>query len=209
MKSNKGRPAQISKEDVVNGALSIGLSSVTMNSLGKQLGVSATALYRHVSSKHALILMCSDMVLGKVALPEESDWEGYLYTFAERFRQALLSMPGSVEFVRHTQEFTPATNVLANDVLRVLGDAGFEPEIGFMAFASVYTRVTDLVEHQERSSMVKANETSSQENSEMLSQLDELPYLAKLLSNTQPLDYDQYFKDGIKITIEGLKAVYC
>jgi hypothetical protein len=57
--------------------------------------------------------------------------------------------------------------------------------------------------------MVKANETSSSKNSEMLSQLDELPYLAKLLSNTQPLDYDQYFKDGIKITIEGLKAVYC
>lgn len=50
-KSSKGRPAQISRKDVVECALNLGLENVSMHALGKQLGVSATALYRHVGSK--------------------------------------------------------------------------------------------------------------------------------------------------------------
>lgn len=94
-KSSKGRPAQISRKDVVECALNLGLENVSMHALGKQLGVSATALYRHVGSKEALVDLCCDYVLGKVELPQEKDWEAYLYTFAKNFRQALMSIPGS------------------------------------------------------------------------------------------------------------------
>ncbi len=90
-----------------------------MHALGKQLGVSATALYRHVGSKEALVDLCCDYVLGKVALPQEKDWEAYLYTFAKNFRQALMSIPGSVAFIRHSQSFTPASSIIVNDILGI------------------------------------------------------------------------------------------
>ncbi len=118
-KSSKGRPAQISGKDVVECALNLGLENVSMHALGKQLGVSATALYRHVGSKEALVDLCCDYVLGKVALPQEKDWEAYLYTFAKNFRQALMSIPGSVAFIRHSQSFTPASSIIVNDILGI------------------------------------------------------------------------------------------
>lgn len=37
-KSSKGRPAQISRKDVVECALNLGLENVSMHALGKQLG---------------------------------------------------------------------------------------------------------------------------------------------------------------------------
>ncbi|PSW22096.1 TetR/AcrR family transcriptional regulator [Photobacterium sanctipauli] len=204
-KANKGRPAQISKEEIIECALKIGLQTVSMHSLGKQLGVSATALYRHVSSKDELIILCCDYVMEKVALPKETEWDQYLYTFARNFRMALLSLPGSVEFIRYNQQFTPKTSILANDALGVFRQAQFDAEVGFMAFASVFTKVTDIVQHQEQ-----AQQRHTDSEQQMLPSVDaeKLPNLAWLLSQTKPVDYDRYFEDGIKITIEGLKAVY-
>ncbi|EOD9427213.1 MULTISPECIES: TetR/AcrR family transcriptional regulator [Vibrio] len=200
-KSSKGRPAQISRKDVVECALNLGLENVSMHALGKQLGVSATALYRHVGSKEALVDLCCDYVLGKVALPQEKDWEAYLYTFAKNFRQALMSIPGSVAFIRHSQSFTPASSIIVNDILGIFREAKFEAEVGFMAFASVYTRVTDIVEHQEQAARNKP---------QSLPELDDeqLPHFAWLMSQAKPVNYEKYFDDGIRITIEGLKAVY-
>ncbi|USE03651.1 TetR/AcrR family transcriptional regulator [Vibrio sp. SCSIO 43133] len=204
-KKGKGRPAQITRSEVIECALQIGLSNVSMHTLGKQLGVSATALYRHVSSKEELIVCCSDYVIEKIELPQEKEWDKYLYAFAENFRSVLLSYPNSVEFVRYNQQFTPASSVLANDVLGVFRKSGFEAEVGFMAFASVYTRVTDIVQHQEQAKL-QPQTASNQEPSSLID--NTLPNLAWLLKQTKPVDYEKYFVDGIKITIEGLKVVY-
>lgn len=205
-KHNKGRPAQISKAEIVECALKIGLPKVSMHSLGKQLGVSATALYRHVSSKEELIVFCCDYVMKKVAIPEETEWEQYLYSFARNFRTVLLSIPNSVEFIRYNQQFTPSTRILANDVLGVFREAHFEAEVGFMAFATVFTRVTDIVQHQEQAERLQR---SSVQQKITPVDAEKLPNLAWLLKESKPVDYEKYFEDGIKITIEGLKVVYC
>lgn len=205
-KNKKGRPAQISKKQIVECALKMGLSKVSMHALGKQLGVSATALYRHVSSKEELIVLCCDYVMERVAIPKEAEWEQYLYAFARNFRKVLLSIPGSVEFIRYNQQFTPATSVLANDVLGVFREAQFGAEEGFMAFASVFTRVTDIVQHQEQAERLQLNAENQEAESV---DAEKLPNLAWLLKQTKPVDYERYFEDGIKITIEGLKVVYC
>ncbi|GAL20805.1 transcriptional regulator TetR family [Vibrio maritimus] len=203
-KNNKGRPAQISKDDVIQQALSIGLAKVSMHSLGKELGVSATALYRHVDSKESLIVACCDYIMEQVPLPRESNWEETLYSFSRSFRQALLAIPGSVDFIRHNQQFTSSSCVLVDHILGFFIEAGLKPDVGFMAFASVFTRVTDIVQHQEQSLRL------AKDPSPTVSHMDvqHLPNLAQFLSQTQAVNYDHYFEDGIKITIEGLKAVY-
>ncbi|MCY9801838.1 TetR/AcrR family transcriptional regulator [Vibrio scophthalmi] len=204
-KNNKGRPAQITKADIVECALKIGLPKVSMHSLGKQLGVSATALYRHVSSKEELIAFCCDYIMAQVAIPSEIEWEPYLYTFARNFRSVLLFTPNSVEFIRYYQQFTPASSILANDVLGVFRKAEFEAEVGFMAFAAVFTRVTDIVQHQEQAEYLTHH---SVDQKILPFDAEKLPNLAWLLNQAQAVDYEKYFEDGIKITIEGLKVVY-
>ncbi|MGI9877156.1 TetR/AcrR family transcriptional regulator [Vibrio chagasii] len=198
----KGRPSQVSKADIVDCALNLGLTNLSMHSIGKQLGVSATALYRHVSSKEELISLCCDHVMEKVASPTDQEWTQYLSSFAVNFREALLSIPGSIEFVRANQQFTPASSIIANDVLGIFREAQVDAEVGFMAFASVFTKVTDIVQHQERAEFLEHSDEPPRLpniNSE------QLPNLAWLFEQTKPVDYGQYFEDGIKITIEGLK----
>ena len=93
----KGRPSQVSKADIIECALNLGFSNLSMHSIGKQLGVSATALYRHVSSKEELISLCCDHVMERVGSSDDKEWTSYLLSFATNFRKALLSRPGSVE----------------------------------------------------------------------------------------------------------------
>ncbi|MCL1140301.1 TetR/AcrR family transcriptional regulator [Shewanella pneumatophori] len=200
--NTKGRPAQISKVEVIECALHLGLHNFSMHSLAKKLGVSATALYRHVSSREELIICCCDYVMQRVDIPTETQWQQYLYAFARNFRDTLLATPNSVQFIRHNQQFTPATCILVNDALGIFRADNFDAEVGFMAFACVYTRVTDIVQHQEQA---RANSADKQE---LTVDAEALPNLAWLFSQTKPVDYQQYFEDGIKITLEGLKAVY-
>ncbi|MFI5672863.1 GntR family transcriptional regulator [Streptomyces sp. NPDC051704] len=47
-----------------------GLAALTMRRLAAELGVSAMALYRHVSSKEQLVVLMADAVFGAQALPE-------------------------------------------------------------------------------------------------------------------------------------------
>lgn len=202
-KIRKGRPAQISQKEIVECALELGLQKVSMHTVGKQLGVSATALYRYVSSKEELILLCCDHIIEKIAFPDESEWEKYLYSFASQFRTVLLSIPNSVEFIRYNQKFTPASSALVDHALRVFREAQFEAEVGFMAFASVFTRVTDVVQYQEQAANSHHSNMEHKEINEK-----EFPNLAWLLNNAKPVDYERYFEDGIKITIEGLKVVF-
>ncbi|MGF1788472.1 TetR/AcrR family transcriptional regulator [Photobacterium swingsii] len=204
-KNSKGRPAQISNTEIIKCALKIGLDQVSMHMLGKQLGVSATALYRHVSSKDDLILQCCDFVMGKVEIPNETEWEPYLYCFAKNFRKVLLSIPGSVEFIRYIQEFTPNSCILVDDMLGVFRKEEFDAQVAFMAFATVFTRVTDIVQHQERAGKIQESKVPSH-----IEHIDDnnLPNLSWLLKQTKPVDYDQYFADGITISVEGLKAFF-
>lgn len=203
--NNKGRPAQVSQSEILECALTIGLQKISMHALGKQLGVSATALYRHVRSKEELIALCCDHVMKNVVIPNETEWDKYLYTFAKNFRTVLIATPNSVEFLRYHQQFTPATSILANDVLGVFRKANFDAEVGFMAFAAVFTRVTDIVQHQEQAERLKSS-TEHQDTPPF--DVKALPNLAWLLNQSKPVDYEQYFEDGINITIEGLKVVY-
>lgn len=199
----KGRPSQISQEKIVECALKLGFQNTSMHAVAKQLGVSATALYRYVNSKEELVLLCCDHIIAKVTLHDEKDWEKYLYKFAFHFRAVLLSIPGSVSFIRYNQQFTPASSALTDHTLGIFREAQFEAETGFMAFASVYTRVTDIVEHQEQADSYCHDNTEGQK-----ADTKKFPNLAWLLKTAKPVDYDKYFEDGIKVTIEGLKIVF-
>ncbi len=74
-----------------------------------------------------------------------------------------------------------------------------------MAFASVYTRVTDIVQHQQ---LANQHSQSASTVEQLSIDTNRLPNLAWLMQQAKPVDYEAYFEDGIRITIEGLKVVY-
>ncbi|WP_217997686.1 TetR/AcrR family transcriptional regulator [Gordonia soli] len=70
----RGPKAALSVDAIVRGAVEIaetdGLDAVSMARVGKALGYSAMALYRHVADKDELLLLMSDAVGGLMELPD-------------------------------------------------------------------------------------------------------------------------------------------
>ncbi len=200
--SKRGRPANITVEKIVACALDIGLGDVSMHKVAKALGVSATALYRHVENKEALIALCTDLVSQRVELPQTSNWEAYLYALARAYRTAALSLPGSVEFLRYVGFHTPHALKVFDHALGVLREAGFAPDAAFMATAGVVSHATDMVLHQELAERKAADMANID-----LSLLEQTPNVIWSMQSGVGFDHEQNFEVGLQIIIEGIRTV--
>jgi AcrR family transcriptional regulator len=104
-KKGVGRPRQVSLEQIYEAALGIGLENLTLQGVAEVLGVTRTALYRHVDGKEDLITKFVGDVTQRFPV-EVYNGEGWAH-WANRFAKALLDMymgvPGLADYtVRKT-----------------------------------------------------------------------------------------------------------
>lgn len=78
-----GRPALIAVDDVVRVGRELGLRRLSVNAVAARLGVSATALYRHVESRWELERLVGESLLAELELRDDPDdgIEGHLLSF--------------------------------------------------------------------------------------------------------------------------------
>lgn len=128
-----GRPAKISRDDVVRSALAVidrdGITSLTMARVAGELGVTAMALYRHVEDKADLL----DGVVGRLLAEVRAVGSASLVQLARSVRAVarhhpeafglLLQRPALTEDARATRDHTVALlraqGVPAADVAQV------------------------------------------------------------------------------------------
>src|SRR5262245_50269191 len=88
-----GRPARLSRDQVLRAALAIadegGLGALTMQSLGRRLGVVAMSLYRHVRNKDDVLGGLVDLVFDEIEIPSAPDWRTAMRDRAISARRAL------------------------------------------------------------------------------------------------------------------------
>lgn len=170
-----------------------------MHKVAKALGVSTTALYRHVANKEELIFLCTDAVTRDVEVTDTQDWRALLYALARAYREAALATPGSVEFLRYVGLQTPHGLGLMDHALGVMRNAGFDPEGAFMAVAGVISHATDMVLHQEL-----AEQRSEDTKAPDLPDLGELPNIMWAMSDGVGADHERNFEVGLQIIVEGV-----
>ncbi|WP_158694433.1 TetR/AcrR family transcriptional regulator [Streptomyces canus] len=96
----------LQQEQIVQTAIVLlddgGIENLSMRRLGSRLGITAAALYRHVRSRHDLLLLAADTVWGRMPLPRPDGLE---------WRPALLAMAGEVRSMlsRHPWLLTAMT----------------------------------------------------------------------------------------------------
>lgn len=112
-----------------------GLDALTMRSLGEQLGVDPTALYRHFSSKDALISAMVDQMLGLIVKKDASADESprqQVKQQALRARQVFVAhpnlmsafitsagqMPNGLSLMKYTAEGLEAMGLRGADLVR-------------------------------------------------------------------------------------------
>ena len=127
---------QVSRPIILQAALGIidrdGIDGLSMRRLSEEVGRDPTVLYRHVSSKAALLDGVAEIVLEQLRVDTaDPDWVGQLRTVAHEFRRLALTHPKVVALLVTRPLATPLgqrpPGMLRplEDVLALLTSSGF------------------------------------------------------------------------------------
>ncbi len=82
----RGRPRRISKERIVEAAVAQGLDSFSIQSIADHLGVTAPALYTHVSGRDEIVELVAADLMSRLQVPDSVDWKEWLLDFGRQAR---------------------------------------------------------------------------------------------------------------------------
>lgn len=131
--TNEAGPA-LSREAVIDRALDMadreGLAAVSIRRIAQDFGVTPMALYWHVKNKDELLAAMGDRVVDAVDVPDLPPDGGLerMRPILQRLVDALARHPGSTELVHFRILQCPRGQLLAEQALTVLSEAGFERE---------------------------------------------------------------------------------
>jgi AcrR family transcriptional regulator len=142
-----GRPAQLSREQIVDAAISAGhLDTLTMRDLAARLAVSHGALYRWVSNRDELFDLVNEVMIDRV-LPEDGpvgqDWRPWLARVGWAMHDQFLAVPGYATRTARPHRHTAGSfGRIRTAVIAAFTGAGVEPDL---AEQSWYIFVTSVV----------------------------------------------------------------
>jgi AcrR family transcriptional regulator len=137
-----GRPG-LTVQKIAAAAVAIadtdGLDAISMRRVAAELGVSAMAAYRHVSSKDDVLEIMVDLVYGEVDIPDAAGWRETMSTFAHGVRGLVLKHPW-LTWLSAPQvvfELTPRRLALEERALSVLEGLGLDADTAMSVYRSV------------------------------------------------------------------------
>ncbi len=94
-----GRPPRISRAQIADAALEIGLADLTLRAVADHLEVSVAALYHHIDGKDDLMRLAADRSATQLALPVDTGqhWSVWLLEWAVYNRAAFMADPVLLE----------------------------------------------------------------------------------------------------------------
>ena len=99
MPKRRGRPAELSRIDIVEAALGLleegGPASVTMARVAEAVGASPMGLYRHVAGREELLGSMLDQLMSQldIELPPDAPWQANVRTWMKHVRAHFLAHP--------------------------------------------------------------------------------------------------------------------
>ena len=143
MTERQGRPPTISRADVVDAAArlaeQVGLDRFTMSQLADELGVAPMTAYHHVANRTELVHLVVERLLDRIEIPgpEAGPWDARLKALESNARRELAGIPGIRTGI--DLESSPAAARLADAVLSILDDAGFDERTALLAYGALFT----------------------------------------------------------------------
>src|SRR2546426_1498027 len=120
-----------------------GLEALSMRHLGATLGVEAMSLYRHFSSKNALLKAVVGRLLAELVLPVpgSAPWQDSFRGLARGYRALLLRHPKAIPLLATLQLSNPGALGAAGAVMALLRAAGFDARTAFHVLATAESYV--------------------------------------------------------------------
>ena len=171
-----------------------------------ELDVEAMSLYHHVPGKAALLEGLAEHVLAEVRLRrgEPGNRAGAVADVARALRANALAHPSAIPLFGALGLGSPAARRHTEDVLDVLGGAGFAPQDAFTAFLLVRSYVLGYVLWEVRHTEARAAGTIPPTRAGTLTSAD-VPHLAPLAAFIATFDNDAEFERGLGVLVAGLE----
>jgi AcrR family transcriptional regulator len=205
--------APLSRDRVLRAALELadegGTGALTMQAIGRRLGVEAMSLYRHVRNKDDILDGIVDLVFAEIALPaDRSGWRAVLRARSISTRAALRRHPWAITLMESRMAPGPSNLRSHDEMLAVLLDAGFS--------AAMATHASNLIDSyvlgfalQETSFPFSNEEELAAVGDELLAQVpvDEYPSFARVGAEllASGFDYGNEFEFGLDLILEGIE----
>lgn len=147
-----GRQAQISITDIEREGLRLGLPNLTVNGVATALGVSPTALYRHVDGKVGLEALVGEAVLRDLHIVDDpgDDVEAHLLSFAQQLRAFVLEHPGLAAYLQGLFPRGESGIRLQREAIEALGRRGYSPAVAVLMSGTVASLAINLTAAEER-----------------------------------------------------------
>jgi AcrR family transcriptional regulator len=186
-----------------------GIDSLTMRGLAEELGVVATALYKHVADKDELLDGMVEVVFAEVEFPAESDWETALRERALSMRQALLRHPWAIALME-ARTAGPASLRHRDAVMRCLREtAGLSIPMALHAYSLSDSYIYGFAFQQ--TTMTAAHPTKTVAGVQDVTGIQpppgaEYPHLNELLValGKSGYDYNREFEFGLDVLLDGI-----
>jgi TetR/AcrR family transcriptional regulator, tetracycline repressor protein len=208
----RGRPPQISREQIVAAARSVPREQLTMKAIADALGVSRKALHYHVGDKEGLLnLVVADLFeaeLATINLPD-ADWRVVLRAWAHAFRDGVLQVGVPATYVQLQGMAGMTAMKLSERVFQSLFDAGFDETLARRGL----TLVSNLAMAHANIGLVKAQHQGMYPQEAALADVlgqsiaEQFPALRRILAFVQNEGPDDQFEFELDLAIAGLEEL--
>ncbi|TWD79707.1 hypothetical protein FB561_0771 [Kribbella amoyensis] len=201
-----GRPAQITLADIEREGRRMGLTALTVGGVASALGVTPTALYRHVDGKLGLERLVGESVLAEFVLVDDpgQDAPRYLLSLAHQLRAFALAEPGITAYL---QTFFPRGESgarLQREAIESLGRRGYDPAVGAMLSGTVAQLAISLTAAEQRHLPADDNGPLSRELENAEEVLESDAVLATAHGGLPNITEEDYFRMVMTACIRGL-----
>ncbi|MEU8870554.1 TetR/AcrR family transcriptional regulator [Streptomyces javensis] len=209
-----GRPARISREDIIGTARRIvteeGADRLTMRRLAKEIGSTPMALYHHVRDKEELLLLLlndhTERTLHRPALPDQP--RERVVVAAVAIHDVLAGCPWIVEVLTADDLMSTAALWFVEQIVDNLVECGLTAERAVHGYRAIwyYTAGEILV----RAAAVRRRATDGQPTyrDRVFADIDpgELPRLARVGDRWAELTAEDTYLHGLRALVDGLLA---
>lgn len=152
--SGPGRPARISRERILEAAMSGGnLDTLTMRELAARLEVTHGALYRWVRNRDELIDLVSDLLVDRILpgdAPTARTWRVWLARLGWAMHDHFLAVPGyASHLARPHRHHAESFERLRAAIIGAFGAAGASPGLAEQSYYIFLTSVVSWLAVQE------------------------------------------------------------
>ncbi|MEV0676060.1 hypothetical protein AB0I60_05995 [Actinosynnema sp. NPDC050436] len=202
-----GRPSRIGAADIERAGRAIGLAELTVQGVATALGVTPTALYRHVDGRFGLETLVGESVLAELRVVDDPahDVAGHLVSFAVQLRDFVLDHPGMSGYLQVLFPRGRAGAALLEGGIAALVRRGHRPDAAAVVCSTVALLAISLAaaEEQQRRGIADTPgfERQVAETRRLLGSSD---LLAEAHANFPDIGTDTYFRLVITACLGGI-----